>query len=134
MPFRAAALKFGRIYQPRRNTHQNGIIRDSASLFWEHLAGRMCGFRLHLKAAFFQMSERHRHANRALLESMKKLNRFHVIVGDFNTLANEVFNLLVRSGFARLSGFGARIRRDTIQRCSTPVSGRFSQSLSDDKG
>jgi len=77
-------------------------------------------FSLHLKARFSKWSERQRHAEiRALLESIKRHQHgFHVIVGDFNTLApNEVFNRQLMPLWIRALIWisGRDIRRDTIQ-------------------
>lgn len=77
-------------------------------------------FGLHLRARFSKWSERRRHQEiRALLRNIRRHRRgFHVLVGDFNTLApEEVFNLplmpLWIRALIRLSGND--IRRDTIQ-------------------
>ncbi len=77
-------------------------------------------FGLHLKARFSKWSERQRHHEiRALLASIKRHQHgFHVIVGDFNTLApNEVFNLPLMPLWIRALIWisGRDIRRDTIQ-------------------
>ncbi|MDQ3801472.1 MAG: endonuclease/exonuclease/phosphatase family protein [Acidobacteriota bacterium] len=77
-------------------------------------------FGLHLKARFSKWSERQRHHEiRSLLESVKRhQDGFHVIVGDFNTLApNEVFNFQLMPLWIRALIWisGRDIRRDTIQ-------------------
>ena len=77
-------------------------------------------FGLHLKARFSKWSERQRHHEiRSLLESIKQHQHgFHIIVGDFNTLApNEVFNLPLMPLWIRALIWisGRDIRRDTIQ-------------------
>jgi exodeoxyribonuclease-3 len=77
-------------------------------------------FGLHLSARFSKWSERQRHQEiRALLEGIKQHQHgFHVIVGDFNTLApGEVFNLTLMPLWIRalLWLSGRDIRRDTIQ-------------------
>lgn len=76
-------------------------------------------FGLHLRARFSKWSERRRHKEiQALLENIKQhQDGFHVLVGDFNTLApEEVFNLKLMPlwirGLIWLSGND--IRRDTI--------------------
>lgn len=77
-------------------------------------------FGLHLRARFSKWSERRRHKEiQALLENIGQYQHgFHILVGDFNTLApEEVFNLnlmpLWIRGLIWLSG--KDIKRDTIQ-------------------
>lgn len=77
-------------------------------------------FGLHLSARFSKWSERRRHREiQALLKSIERHQHgFHVLIGDFNTLApGEVFNLglmpLWIRGLIWISGND--IRRDTIQ-------------------
>lgn len=77
-------------------------------------------FGLHLSARFSKWSEQRRHREiRALLNSIERYRHgFHVLVGDFNTLApGEIFNLKLMPlwirGLIWLSGND--IRRDTIQ-------------------
>lgn len=77
-------------------------------------------FGLHLRARFSKWSERKRHREiQALLDTIKQSGTgYHILIGDFNTLApGEVFNLplmpLWIRALIRLSG--QDIRRDTIQ-------------------
>ena len=124
MPFRAARAKssvgfISRLeiahhewYHPPRAHHSFLEIQLAAT--------EMRIFGLHLKARFSKWSERQRHMEiRALLESIKKHQHgFHVIVGDFNTLApGEVFNLNLMPLWIRALIWisGRDIRRDTIQ-------------------
>ena len=77
-------------------------------------------FGLHLSARFSKWSERQRHREiRSLLEGIKQHQHgFHVIVGDFNTLApGEVFNFQLMPLWIRALIWlsGSDIRRDTIQ-------------------
>ena len=77
-------------------------------------------FGLHLSARFSKWSERQRHREiQALLKSIEQhKNGFHVVVGDFNTLApGEVFNLPLMPLWIRALIWlsGRDIRRDTIQ-------------------
>lgn len=124
MPFYAAKAKSSVGYVSRLKIAQHQ---------WHHPAGahhsfleiqlaetEMRIFGLHLKARFSKWSEQQRHAEiRALLESIKQHQHgFHVIVGDFNTLApNEVFNLPLMPLWIRALIWisGRDIRRDTIQ-------------------
>lgn len=124
MPFHAARAKSSVGFISRVETAQHQ---------WHHPAGAHHSFLeiqlaetdfrifgLHLKARFSKWSERQRHHEiRALLESIKKhQDGFHVIVGDFNTLApNEVFNLQLMPLWIRALIWisGRDIRRDTIQ-------------------
>lgn len=77
-------------------------------------------FGLHLRARFSKWSERRRHQEiQALLTGIEEhQNGFHVLVGDFNTLApEEVFNLNLMPLWIRALIWlsGSDIRRDTIQ-------------------
>jgi exodeoxyribonuclease-3 len=77
-------------------------------------------FGLHLRARFSKWSERRRHQEiRALLKGIEQHQHgFHVLVGDFNTLApEEVFNLQLMPLWIRALIWlsGNDIRRDTIQ-------------------
>ena len=77
-------------------------------------------FGLHLSARFSKWSERKRHREiQALLKSIERHQHgFHVLVGDFNTLApGEVFNLGLMPVWIRglIWISGNDIRRDTIQ-------------------
>lgn len=77
-------------------------------------------FGLHLRARFSKWSERRRHQEiQALLQNIEKHQHgFHVLVGDFNTLApEEVFNLRLMPLWIRALIWlsGNDIRRDTIQ-------------------
>lgn len=77
-------------------------------------------FGLHLSARFSKWSERQRHFEiQSLLKSIERHRTgFHVIVGDFNTLApGEVFNLQLMPLWIRAMIWlsGRDIRRDTIQ-------------------
>jgi len=124
MPFHAA-----------RFNHSIGFISrvSIAHHEWHHPHGskhsfleiRLAGsetriFGLHLSAQFSKWSERQRHQEiRALLEGIKQHQHgFHVIMGDFNTLApGEVFNLQLMPLWIRALIWlsGRDIRRDTIQ-------------------
>ena len=77
-------------------------------------------FGLHLRARFSKWSERRRHQEiQALLKSIEQhQDGFHVLVGDFNTLApNEVFQLHLMPLWIRALIWlsGKDIKRDTIQ-------------------
>ena len=77
-------------------------------------------FGLHLRARFSKWSERRRHQEiRALLEGIEQHRHgFHVLLGDFNTLApEEVFNPNLMPLWIRALIWlsGNDIRRDTIQ-------------------
>jgi len=77
-------------------------------------------FGLHLKARFSKWSEARRlNEIRALLKGIERYQSgFHVLVGDFNTLApGEVFNLNVMPAWIRVLIWlsGRDIRRETIQ-------------------
>ena len=77
-------------------------------------------FGLHLSARFSKWSERQRHREiQALLKGIARHQHgFHVLVGDFNTLApGEVFNLNLMPLWIRALIWisGNDIRRDTIQ-------------------
>ncbi|HEX8737865.1 MAG TPA: endonuclease/exonuclease/phosphatase family protein [Pyrinomonadaceae bacterium] len=144
MPFRAAREKnsVGFISRVRVTHHQWHHPRGAHHSFLEiHLAETdLRIFGLHLKARFSKWSERQRHAEiRALLESIKKhQDGFHVIVGDFNTLApNEVFNLPLMPLWIRALIWisGRDIRRDTIQEMlSAGYLDGFRHLYADDKG
>jgi exodeoxyribonuclease-3 len=124
MPFHAARAKasVGFISRLKIEQHQwHHPPRAHHSFLEIQLSdAEMRIFGLHLKARFSKWSERQRHAEiRALLESIKRHQHgFHVIVGDFNTLApNEVFNLPLMPLWIRALIWisGRDIRRDTIQ-------------------
>lgn len=75
---------------------------------------------LHLRARFSKWSERRRHQEiRALLQNIREHQHgFHILAGDFNTLApEEVFNLNLMPLWIRALIWlsGNDIRRDTIQ-------------------
>jgi len=95
---------------------------------------------LHLSARFSKWSERQRHREiQALLKSIERHQHgFHVIVGDFNTLApGEVFNLQLMPLWIRAMIFlsGRDIRRDTIQTIlSAGYSDGFRQLYPNKKG
>ncbi|HSK73107.1 MAG TPA: endonuclease/exonuclease/phosphatase family protein [Pyrinomonadaceae bacterium] len=97
-------------------------------------------FGLHLSARFSKWSERRRHREiQALLKSIERHQHgFHVLVGDFNTLApGELFNLplmpLWIRGLIWLSGND--IRRDTIQTIlDAGYADGFRRLYPDDKG
>lgn len=77
-------------------------------------------FGLHLRARFSKWSERRRHREiQALLQGIKKYqDGFHVLVGDFNTLAPDAsFQLHLMPLWIRALIWlsGKDIRRDTIQ-------------------
>ena len=77
-------------------------------------------FGLHLRARFSKWSERRRHQEiQALLKSIEQhQDGFHVLVGDFNTLApDEVFQLHLMPLWIRALIWlsGKDIKRDTIQ-------------------
>jgi exodeoxyribonuclease-3 len=127
MPFHAARAKssVGFISRLKTEHHEWHHPRGAHHSFLEiQLAGdsgaEMRIFGLHLKARFSKWSERQRHHEiRSLLENIKRHQEgFHVIVGDFNTLApNEVFNLHLMPLWIRALIWisGRDIRRDTIQ-------------------
>ncbi|HLM03233.1 MAG TPA: endonuclease/exonuclease/phosphatase family protein [Pyrinomonadaceae bacterium] len=124
MPFRAARAKnsVGFISRLAVVHHEWHHPRGAHHSFLEIQLSEteMRIFGLHLKARFSKWSERQRHAEiRALLESIKRhQDGFHLIVGDFNTLApNEVFNLPLMPLWIRALIWisGRDIRRDTIQ-------------------
>lgn len=144
MPFHAARLKhsigfISRIgiahyewHYPRGSKHSFLEIRLAQS------ETRIFG--LHLTAQFSKWSERRRHREiRALLEGVKQHQHgFHVIVGDFNTLApGEVFNLNLMPLWIRALIWlsGRDIRRDTIQTMlDAGYSDGFRFLYPDDKG
>jgi exodeoxyribonuclease III len=77
-------------------------------------------FGLHLRARFSKWSERRRHQEiQALLAGIERHQHgFHILVGDFNTLApQEIFNLNLMPLWIRALIWisGRDIRRDTIQ-------------------
>lgn len=124
MPFRAARLKhsIGFISRLEISHYEWHYPRGSKHSFLEIqlAAGETRIFGLHLSARFSKWSERKRHREiRALLEGIKQHQHgFHVIVGDFNTLApGEVFNLQLMPLWIRalIWASGRDIRRDTIQ-------------------
>ena len=122
-------------YWGAREKHSIGFISrlEVAHYEWHHparakhafleiqLAGNeTCIFGLHLSARFSKWSERQRHHEiQTLLKSIERHKRgFHVIVGDFNTLApGEVFNFGLMPLWIRALIWlsGRDIRRDTIQ-------------------
>ena len=124
MPFAAARANHsvGFISRLEIAHYQWRYPRGSKHSFLEiHLAGgETRNFGLHLSARFSKWSERRRHREiRALLEGIGHYEQgFHVIVGDFNTLApGEVFNFRLMPLWIRALIWlsGRDIRRDTIQ-------------------
>jgi len=124
MPFHAARFKhsIGFISRVEVAHHEWHHPRGSKHSFLEiRLAESETRiFGLHLSAQFSKWSERKRHQEiRALLEGIKQHQHgFHIIVGDFNTLApGEVFDLQLMPLWIRALIWlsGRDIRRDTIQ-------------------
>ena len=125
MPFHAARAKYSvgfisRIAVAHYEWHNPARAHHSFLEIQLAADSEMRIFGLHLKARFSKWSERQRHREiKALLESIERhQDGFHVIVGDFNTLApNEVFHLDLMPLWIRALIWisGRDIRRDTIQ-------------------
>jgi endonuclease/exonuclease/phosphatase family metal-dependent hydrolase len=124
MPYQAARLKhsMGFISRIEIAHYEWHYPRGSKHSFLEiQLSGSETRvFGLHLSARFSKWSERKRHREIcALLDGIKQHQHgFHVIVGDFNTLApGEVFNLHLMPLWIRALIWlsGRDIRRDAIQ-------------------
>ncbi len=124
MPFWGARAKYSTGYISRMEIahHEWHHPRDSRHAFLEiqpaDLKIRIFG--LHLRARFSKWSERRRHREiQALLQNIEQHREgFHVLVGDFNTLApEEVFNLPLMPLWIRALIWisGNDIRRDTIK-------------------